>query len=84
MKLIVVFQNMSLEQKKQTVTWNDKSLQGVQPWALTKFPGFSLTFPWPFCGFPWPWDILSAFHYCLNTNFASNLTTHSPNIAITK
>ena len=44
----------------------------------------SLTFPWPFCGFPWPWDILSAFHYCLNTNFASNLTNHSPKVAITK
>ena len=56
--------------------------QGVQPWALTKFPDFSLTFPWPFCGFPWPWDILSAFHYCLNTNFASNLTNHSPKVAI--
>ena len=63
-------------------TW--KPLQGVQPWALTKFPDFSLTFPWPFCGFPWPWDILSAFHYCLNTNFASNLTNHSPKVAITK
>ena len=59
-------------------------LQGVQPWALTKFPDFSLTFPWPFCVFPWPWDILSAFHYCLNTNFASNLTNHSPKVAITK
>ena len=58
--------------------------QGVQPWALTKFPDFSLTFPWPFCGFPWPWDILSAFHYCLNTNFASNLTNHSPKVATTK
>ena len=58
--------------------------QGVQPWALTKFPDFSLTFPWPFCGFPWPWDILSAFHYCLTTNFASNLTNHSPKVAITK
>ena len=58
--------------------------QGVQPWALTKFPDFSLTFPWPFCGFPWPWDISSAFHYCLNTNFASNLTNHSPKVAITK
>ena len=44
----------------------------------------SLTFPWPFCGFPWPWDILSAFYYCLNTNFASNLTNHSPKVAITK
>ena len=44
----------------------------------------SLTFPWPFCGFPWPWDILSAFHYCLNTNFASNLTNHSPKVAIRK
>ena len=44
----------------------------------------SLTFPWPFCGFPWPWDILSAFHYCLNINFASNLTNHSPKVAITK
>ena len=44
----------------------------------------SLTFPWPFCGFPWPWDIFSAFHYCLNTNFASNLTNHSPKVAITK
>ena len=63
-------------------TW--KQDQGVQPWALTKFPDFSLTFPWPFCGFPWPWDILSAFHYCLNTNFASNLTNHSPKLAITK
>ena len=61
-----------------------KSDQGVQPWALTKFPDFSLTFPWPFCGFPWPWDISSAFHYCLNTNFASNLTNHSPKVAITK
>ena len=59
-------------------------VQGVQPWALTKFPDFSLTFPWPFCGFPWPWDILSAFHYCLNTNFASNLTNHSPKVAIRK
>ena len=59
-------------------------MQGVQPWALTKFPDFSLTFPWPFCGFPWPCDILSAFHYCLNTNFASNLTNHSPKVAITK
>ena len=58
--------------------------QGVQPWALTKFPDFSLTFPWPFCGFPWPWDILAAFHYCHNTNFASNLTNHSPKVAITK
>ena len=58
--------------------------QGVQPWALTKFPDFSLTFPWPICDFPWPWDILSAFHYCLNTNFASNLTNHSPKVAITK
>ena len=58
--------------------------QGVQPWALTKFPDFSLTFPWPFCGFPWSWDILSAFHYCLNANFASNLTNHSPKVAITK
>ena len=58
--------------------------QGVQPWALTKFPDFSLTFPWPFCGFPWPSDILSVFHYCLNTNFASNLTNHSPKVAITK
>ena len=62
--------------------WNHG--QGVQPWALTKFPDFSLTFPWPFCGFPWPWDILPAFHYCLNTNFASNLTNHSPKVAITK
>ena len=44
----------------------------------------SLTFPWPFCGFPWPWDILSAFHYCLNTNFTSNLTNHSPKVAIAK
>ena len=44
----------------------------------------SLTFPWPFWGFPWPWDILSVFHYCLNTNFASNLTNHSPKVAITK
>ena len=34
-----------------------KREQGVQSWALTKFPDFSLTFPWPFCGFPWPWDI---------------------------
>ena len=59
-------------------------VQGVQPWALTKFPDFSLTFPWPFCGFPWPWDISSAFHYCLNTNFASNLTNRSPKVAITK
>ena len=59
-------------------------VQGVQPWALTKFPDFSQIFPWPFCGFPWPWDILSAFHYCLNTNFASNLTNHSPKVAITK
>ena len=58
--------------------------QGVQPWTLTKFPDFSLTFPWPFCGFPWPWDTLLAFHYCLNTNFASNLTNHSPKVAITK
>ena len=63
---------------------NMKITQGVQPWALTKFPDFSLTFPWPFCGFPWPWDILSAFHYCRNTNFASNLTNHSPKVAITK
>ena len=39
--------------------------QGVRPWALTKFPDFSLTFPWPFCGLPWPRDILSAFHFCL-------------------
>ena len=31
--------------------------QGVQPWALIKFPDFSLTFPWLFGGFPWPWDI---------------------------
>ena len=58
--------------------------QGVQPWALTKFPDFSLTFPWPFCGFPRPWDILSAFDYCLNTNFASDLTNHSPKVAIRK
>ena len=56
--------------------------QGVQPWALTKFRDFSLTFPWPFCGFPWPWDILLAFHYCLNTNFANNLTNHSPKVAM--
>ena len=56
----------------------------IQPWVLTKFPDFSLTFPWPFCGFPWPWDILSAVYYCLNTNFASNLTNHSPKVAITK
>ena len=59
-----------------------KLCQGVQPWALTEFPDFSLTFPWPFCGFPWPWDISSAFHYCLNTNFASNLSNHSPKVAI--
>ena len=61
-----------------------KQGQGVQPWALSKFPDFSLTFPWPFCGLPWPWDILSAFHYCLNTNFGSNLTNHSPKVAIMK
>ena len=66
--------NMVMVVKAQKLT------QSVQPWALKK----SLTFPWPFCGFPWPWDILSAFHYCLNTNFASNLTNHSPKVAITK
>ena len=43
-------------------SFHSNAYQGVQPWALTKFPDFSLTFPWPFCGFPWPWDILSAFH----------------------
>ena len=55
------------------------------PWSLWRHRVSShepsqnfLTFPSPFCGFPWPWDISSAFYYCLNTNFASNLTNHSP------
>ena len=45
------------------------------PWL---FPDISLTI----CGFPCPWDILSAFPFCLNTNFASNLTNHSPEVAL--
>ena len=82
-RLHSVFDNKSTIFSLEMVR-NHKLLHGVQPWALAKFPDFSLTFPWPFCGFPWPWDILSAFHYCLNTNFASNLTNHSPKVAITK
>ena len=83
----VLIGDLKLELQSGNAQFGSKSknfFQGVQPWALTKFPDFSMTFPWPFCGFPWPWDILSAFHYCLNTNFASNLTNHSPNLAITK
>ena len=78
---VTIVQENNIKAFKKSCSY---SIQGVQPWALTKFPDFSLTFPRPFCGFPWPWDILSAFHYCLNTNFASNLTNHSPKVAITK
>ena len=59
-------------------------LQGVQPRALTKFPDYSLTFPWPFGVFPWPRDKILTFHYRLNTHLACNLTNHTPKLAITK
>ena len=84
---ILLFSFKKMRLKVSSAKWRPFCLglnQGVQPWALTKFPDFSLIFPWPFCGFPWPWDILSAFHYCLNTNFANNLTNHSPKVAIRK
>ena len=58
--------------------------QGVQPQALTKFPDYSLTFPWPFGVFPWPRDKILTFHYRLNTHLACNLTNHTPKLAITK
>ena len=58
--------------------------QGVQPRALTKFPDYSLTFPWPFGVFPWPRDKILTFHYRLNTHLACNLTNHTPKLAITK
>ena len=58
--------------------------QGVQPRALTKFPDYSLTFPWPFGVFPWPRDKILTFHYRLNTDLACNLTNHTPKLAIAK
>ena len=51
------FERKKLWYEKLRIECEDKGWQGVQPWALTKFPNFSLTFPWPFCGFPWTWDI---------------------------